>query len=391
LNRLAQTALQEFLDRGGVGQEILGAEPLAMLIREEVIRGLGLEPETALFSAFAEKGIQFLATTTNLTQSRHEILGLPENQDQTSILYGLLASSAFPAVFRPRQKWEIFRQATETDQYVDGGLIDNLPLDAVASFLDRASSGSKPPVARRPVVQGPAVPHLLFTASLEVDKIALGEGHLEEYSRSFRRLQERAKTFGYNRKIDAYRALQEDLRTIYRHEARRGHTPAWTPVDLHVIAVRPRWLCSTFGFHPMLKFRRRKQAQSIAHGCAATIATFYHEAQREGAAPWMEAWGVRGLEEIHKDAVTCRSNPREIGFNPRSKRQADGLCWFRDAPCPFSAKALGGGDGENQGRKLQEGEGAGELSGRPNLLRELPKIHQLCGLPETHQPRHAVR
>jgi predicted acylesterase/phospholipase RssA len=377
LKRLLQTALQEFFDRGGVGQEILGAEPLALLIREEVIRGLHREPGNALFSAFAEHGIQFLATATNLNRGELEILGGPDTQGQASLLYGLLASSAFPAVFRPRQKWEMLRHATETDQYVDGGIIDNLPLDAVARFLDQASRGERPSVARRPRVGGREVPHLLFTASLEVDKTCLDDGKAETFSKSFLRLQKRAKTFGYNRKIDAYGALQRDLREIYRSQIGAGGNPAWTPLDLHVIAVRPRWLCNTFGFHPMLGFRRRKQAQSIAHGCASTIATF-HQARQNGKEEWLEAWGVRGLDRVEAKTVTSRRADDEmemetemkLELNPRRAGKAPGQCWFRDAPCPFSKESLSG---------------IADLGQRKFLIAELAKVHEECGKVETHR------
>jgi hypothetical protein len=335
-----------------------------------VIRGLHREPGNALFSAFAEHGIQFLATATNLNRGELEILGGPDTQGQASLLYGLLASSAFPAVFRPRQKWEMLRHATETDQYVDGGIIDNLPLDAVARFLDQASRGERPSVARRPRVGGREVPHLLFTASLEVDKTCLDDGKAETFSKSFLRLQKRAKTFGYNRKIDAYGGLQRDLREIYRSQIGAGGNPAWTPLDLHVIAVRPRWLCNTFGFHPMLGFRRRKQAQSIAHGCASTIATFYHDASEEGHREWQAAWGVRGLGAVEPTTVTSPRDSAQMELHPRREGKAPGQCWFRNAPCPFSQESLAG---------------ITDLGKRKFLLAELAKVHEECGKVETHR------
>jgi hypothetical protein len=52
---------------------------------------------------------------------------------------GLLASSAFPGVFRPRNSWEIFPTSSNQDQYVDGGVMDNLPFASVVAFLDAAS------------------------------------------------------------------------------------------------------------------------------------------------------------------------------------------------------------------------------------------------------------
>ena len=80
------------------------------------------------------------------------------------LLYGLLASSAFPAVFRPRHSWEIFRETSDMHHYIDGGVMDNLPLDAVARFLDRASHASSGAIVRRPKIGDQEVPHLIFTA-----------------------------------------------------------------------------------------------------------------------------------------------------------------------------------------------------------------------------------
>jgi predicted acylesterase/phospholipase RssA len=381
-------AVQDFLDRGGVGQEVLGTEPLALLIYQEVIQRFGGSASEALFDAFRDSGIHFLATATNLSRGRLDILGSPEPMEpseppaKVSLLYGLLASSAFPGVFRPRQAWEVFRSATRMDQYIDGGTMDNLPLDAVARFLDRVSRGPNTLVARRPKVGGQEVPHLLFTASLEVDKTSLPDDKAARISKSFLQLRSRAGTFRYNRKIDAYASVQRDLREIYhsRVQDERG-TVSWSPLDLHVIAVRPRWLCNTFGFHPMLGFRRKRQAESIAHGCASTIATLYHESRQPGADAWMDAWGVRGLDAIDDRAVTSQrqkdpSDKTKLGLNPRSEGKKPGDCWFRNGkPCPFSSEAL----------KTHE-----DLAKREPLIQELTKIYAACGKPETHRPAHAV-
>jgi len=377
LSVLLHEAIQEFLDRGGVGQEILGTEPLALLIHHEVIRRLDWAANDKLFDAFQGRGIHFLATATNLSRGRLEILGSPESQSYASLLYGLLASSAFPGVFRPRESWEIFRNATDRDQYIDGGTIDNLPLDAVARFLDLASQAPNTLVARRPQAGGHAVPHLLFTASLEVDKACLPDHDVETIRRSFLRLRSRARTMSYNRKIDAYASVQRNLREIYnRRVSAETGAPPWQPLDLHVIAVRPRWLCNTFGFHPMLGFRRYRQAQSIAHGCASTLATFYDQTRKDGGRTWTDAWGVRGLETIDHEAVTSRVDSKRLGLNPKREGKPPGQCWFRSVPCPFSTQALAS---------------RADLAGRAPLVRELAKVYEVCGKPETHRPAHAVQ
>ncbi len=364
LVRQLEAAVQRFLERSGVGQEILGAEPLALLIRTHVVEQLALQgsPE-GLFSSFVDKGIYFLATTTNLTQGRLEILGPPNAQGEVSLLEGLLASSAFPAIFRPREGWEIFRNASSQDRYFDGGIMDNLPLDAVAEFLFEKDGG----IARRPRIQDRPVPHLLFTASLEVDKQALPNDRVEVVSRSFLRLRKRAQTFIYNRKVDAYAKVQRDLRAIYEALDSPGTRPSWTPLDLHLVAVKPQWLCDTFGFHPMLGFRRRKQAQSIAHGCASTLAQLYAEQTRNPA--WSAGWGIRGLDRVDSRAVLL--NAGQLTLVPRRKGKAAGECWFRTGvACPFNTPSLA------------------ELSIEEETAEQLARIYQYCGQVETHRPSH---
>jgi predicted acylesterase/phospholipase RssA len=371
--------IQDFLDRGGVGEEILGSEPLVGLIEHHVLSGrrsLNRNIED-VFESFRDCGIYFLATATNLEAGQLEILGesILSSAKHPSLRYGLLASSAFPAVFRPRQSWEIFRRSNVAHQYIDGGVIDNLPLDAVAQFLDRASRAKSGAIARRPEVmvdgEKRAVPHLIFTASLEVDPpVGLRNG---DHIGNCLEVSNRAKTFKYNRKIDAFASTQSDLRLIHSNH------PTPNILDLHVVAVKPKWLCSTFGFHPMLGFRRRKQKQSIAHGCASTFATvFQMQMTIDDGRMWLRAWGAH--DDLHVDASTVRfvdhtgqrtEQPVPGGsyvLEPAAKRPP-GHCWFREGvACPFSQPELAG---------------AGVAK---NKREELEEIYWLCGNPATHRP-----
>lgn len=376
--------IQDFLDRGGVGEEILGSEPLVSLIEHHVLSGRrsGNSRIEDLFESFRAGGIYFLATATNLEAGKLEILGedVLSSAKEPSLRYGLLASSAFPAVFRPRQSWEIFRRSNVAHQYIDGGVIDNLPLDAVAQFLDRASrpapGQAQGYIARRPEVKIDGnvqnVPHLIFTASLEVDP-AIRSTDDDSGSGSCLDLFKHARTLKYNRKIDAFASTQADLRLIH------GFHPKPNLLDLHVMTVKPKWLCSTFGFHPMLGFRRRKQKQSIAHGCASTFATVFQMKKTlpEGSA-WLKAWGVR--EDFRLDESCFRFVDRDgyvLGeptakgttceLKPAANRK-DGQCWFRvGVPCPFSRKALQNAEVGKQ------------------KIEELEEIYWLCGNPATHR------
>ena len=347
--------VQELLERGGLGQEILGSESLSLLIHRHVLDCIDSNGSAPQFQSFLEKDprIFFFATATNLSDGALEILGAPWSaQPAVFAEFGLLASSAFPAVFRPRQSWEIFPRTREDKKYIDGGTIDNLPLDAVARFLHEASQ-------RKCIERRLAAPHLLFTASLEVSDRTCDEvDKLENVARDWMELGRRARTFKYNRKLDAYVSVQERLRAIHKAH---GPQKKWEPLDLHVLAVKPNWLCNTFGMHPMLGFRRRKQAQSIAHGCATTLVALAKS--QEKRKEWWKLWGHRPV------LLAANANPEEGVYRPQ-KVKKKGDCWFRQpgSPCPFSKQAT-------------KGKGLSEVE-----VRELHKIYTLCGERKTHEP-----
>ena len=354
---LVRHYLQEWLDRSGIETEGLGAEPLALLIREHVIEGLAgaAEPAQLPFDVFLKDGLCLLATTTNLTQGRLQILGDDQIWAHTklTLLDSLLASSAFPGVFRPRESWEIMPATKDEDQFIDGGVIDNLPLDAVAEFLHRAAVGRK--IEPRPA----KAPHLLFSASLETELTQLGAPQIAALQGNWPALFRRTRQLGYNQKLEVYAATQRDLRAIHEYTVAHGGSPAWTPLDLEVVTVRPKWLCGTFAFHPMLGFRRAKQAASIAHGCATTLAQLGELPKDPKTKEWASAWGI-SLDRLPPvDAAPLV--PRDHGPNK---------CWFRpDVDCPFSTVQLAG-------LKLEE-----------HTAKQLESIYHACGRAETHQAK----
>lgn len=368
--------LQELLDRGAVGDEILGSEPLALLIQRQVedpLRILLNKKEGEIrFDTFLEgkRKMYFLATTTNLMRGALEIIGAPNTTTaNVSLRQGLLASSAFPAVFRPRHGWEVFvGDLRRDDLYIDGGVMDNLPLDAVARFLSQAARDHK--IVGRPHT----APHLLFTASLEItrDVLPMDAKAIRETRRNFVDVRRRAKTFNLNRKIDAYRAVQQRLDTLWKSQRVEDD---W-PLSLRVIAVKPNWLCETFAFHPMLGFRRQNQARSIAHGCATTLAELHANAVAH--APWAKAWGIEQLDFDKETSVRLRipgTTKDQRVLIPRQGAR-DGQCWFRvnEHLCPFS----------RQWRLIY---GAQDPMVRPEELKDLHAIYVSCGQSATHQPK----
>lgn len=389
--------IQELLDRGGVGQELLGSEPLSLLIYRHVsdplqnmidmrkaIWGGALggrtpedEPEMR-FDSYLEGDpkIFFLATATNLVSGALQILGAPyDSVREVSLRYGLLASSAFPAIFRPRQAWEIvLGELGKEGKYIDGGVIDNLPLDAVARFLNEAARHEK--INRRP-----ATPHLLFTASLEVarDTLPMAEEAIRQTRRNFLQVRARAKTFQSNRKIDSYRSVQgrlNGLYTMHEKELKKTSPKANPPLSLTVIAVKPKWLCGTFAFHPMLGFQRRNQQRSIAHGCASTFATLWNDTPSDVA---REAWRIKDVafEKTCRVEREAAGNSQEstIILVPQKEVGEKGQCWFRTEGhlCPFSK------EWRLKHREIDAKE-------RPEELEEVDMIYQFCRRPETHEP-----
>lgn len=369
--RLLKDFVQEWLDRGEVGNEVLGAEPLELLIAEHVLRRNGVngsDLRSAPLDRFLEDGIVLLATATNLTRGRLEILGehqLDEGRKRISLLQGLLASSAFPGVFRPRWSWEVTPETEHVELMNDGGMMDNLPLDAVAQFLKAAADAGR--IAARPETADGPVPHLLFSASLRADPGVLSASEARELKEDWPRLLRRTRRLGYNQKLTLYENAQKAVRRIWSTNQRDRRYEGCEPLDLEVLTVRPRWLCGTFAFHPMLGFRRLEQARSIAHGCASTLLHLDELRAIDTRERWMRSWQI----ELDQLPDVDRRDGRER-FEPvlAPDKAKSGYCWFRpEHRCPFSRQIL-------------------EADGLPDAtVQELSQIHRVCGRRETHQPR----
>ncbi len=385
--RLLRTLTQQWLDKMGVGEEVLGADALDTLIRHFVIPdgpADGIIP--ASFGAFDDESIHLLATTTNVTRGELEILGGvdPEHgaHESGALLEGLLASSAFPGVFRPRLSYDLRPGTSDEHQYIDGGVMDNFPIDAVIQFLLSAQThpGKKPRILSG--FEGEANPHLIFAASLQVNTPKYR--HPDQWQallRNWPALLARTKELGYNTKLDTYEAAERHLRSIYTKicaDAEKDGRPLTKesleidlkPLNIEVVTVKPEWLCGTFAFHPMLGFRRRSQAMSIAHGCASTLLRFKSVDEK-----YRRGW------EIDENAIPVENGAGAAWDHWRSRKKEDGekldgRCWLRpDETCPFSRKAL-----EEMNHNLAKGE--------PPVpaVEHLAKIHEYCVDPSTHMP-----
>jgi predicted acylesterase/phospholipase RssA len=383
LDRLILYA-QEALNRAGIGSELLGAEPLERLIKAHVLG----DDQGAEFDEFlGSGGIHFLATTTNLTTGEQDVLGSFCNSDRRPALVpGLLASSAFPGVFRPRMNWEL-RAASPglPEELVDGGIADNLPLIPVYRFLFYAGHAGwlalRPKPKTRQDGETQAVPHLLFTASLEPQRSEISGDDLKRTAECWPELKRRIGQLKYNVKVDSHRQTQDDLRQIHTALAEKQRKVAGSKqekgegvdlLDLHVSCVKPAWLCGTFAFHPMLGFTRDRQARSIAHGCASTLAHLHCEQldHHDWTPHW---WSYIELFDgaCNRTEPTTANGTADIRFalNPHPANSCGDCCFVRRHKCPFSKHELSLLD--------------------PALPKEtvvaLDEIYRLCGQATTHR------
>jgi predicted acylesterase/phospholipase RssA len=383
--RLGRTFGQQWLDRMNVGEEILGADSLKELINyfiplsdRHTDRLKDAPKLSGMFTPFLDKGVMLLATTANLSG---ELLTLGDpfhdsgESSRIDLTNALLASSAFPGVFRPRWAPEVFPDTYEKHQFIDGGVMDNLPIDAVFNVLLNASSSdpNEGLIVRRPTSAqsstNESIPHLAFAVSLEPkledinrdDALSALEGYWPA-------LMTRAKQLGYNGKLDDYCQAAREINELHEqfNKPARG-TAQRLALNLEIVALKPRWLCGTFAFHPMLGYRRAKQAESIAHGCALTLLRFA-ECDKE----WVSAWGM-DLAELPEAATLMKA--REL-WEAREPSAIPGECWLRKGKqCPFSVAFL-----EEQNSQFACGRRLAQRT-----IREISRIHESCKRRETHE------
>jgi predicted acylesterase/phospholipase RssA len=369
VQRLFTRYLQDFLERSGIGLELLGAEPLRLLIDHLVFDGAD-HARTATLEHF-RPDIDLLVTATNLNRGELCVFGTGDPPaSEVNLVEALLASSAFPGVFRPRSFAEVTPYETCGEMLVDGGVTDNLPLHSIARFLTASSDAGK--ASRRPTVNGRQVPHLLLTASLEPKWAKLEDTDAAALACSWMKVRTRTAQLRWNRKADSFTKAQRHIRQIWSSPFARR---AWTPIDLEVITIKPEWLPPTFGFHPMLGFRRAQQAASIAHGCASTLAKLAHIGE---LGDWAAGdWGFSVADvlpqavewnPLHRDEPWTRE-PILTPVSTVTQQQGDptlkGRCWFRgNARCPFYAEP-----------------------GASRAAKEVNAIYLACGNQRTHQPQ----
>lgn len=377
---------QDALNRAGVGVELLGAEPLELLIETHVLKEK--ERKDHGFDIFLDHGIHFMATATNLKTGELDVLGSFCNHlRRPALIPGLLASSAFPGVFRPRMNWELRAGSPGLpEELIDGGIADNLPIIPVYRFLVYA--GNNDWLTLRPKLKTDGsgedaqetCPHLLFTASLEPRKRILEGFDLKRTSGCWFSLKERVKQLRYNVKIESHRRTQADLRKIERAlEKKSTNAKDFRPdvklPDLHVSCVTPEWLCGTFAFHPMLGFKRNRQAANIAHGCASTLAHLCWEQNHNPM--WSSHWWNK-LDSHPGVYAPKRTFDDSLKLNPRPVDGDGHCCFIQDKKCPFSKVEI-----NRIQNDLRSAKSFVPLGGE--TIEALNEIYLACGKKKTHE------
>ena len=120
---------------------MLGAEPLEILIehfikparQKEYLKTVAdSKLLTGSFQQFLADGVVFWLRRHELGCGRLVTLGDPfadtGEESCVDLVESLLASSAFLAVFRPRLLSDFDPYGRHIDQFIDGGVMDNLPI-----------------------------------------------------------------------------------------------------------------------------------------------------------------------------------------------------------------------------------------------------------------------
>jgi hypothetical protein len=285
----------ETLQRLDIETALIGTSLLETAARELLGQRLGIPMDTAQPYHNAhnpERSISFFGVTSDLHARQGLVLDRDVNADRSyDFVMAGLSSSAFPAVFAPRQQAEVLPGHGGTNVlYSDGGMFDNLPffpaieiLSAVQSKYREGSAETAFQSLRRRSAQ----PDLFIAAALESDQEQPGDAE------DLREIIRRARTLKVNVKLSSFEDTSEAVadKTSHLLEAWDGkHLPAGLPafmdqmVPAGVLKIAPadqEHLNGTFAFCSAVGFNQDRVATSIADGCFQTLQSL--ESHRAGS------------------------------------------------------------------------------------------------------------
>ncbi|HEU4539111.1 MAG TPA: patatin-like phospholipase family protein, partial [Polyangiaceae bacterium] len=175
---------RETLVRLGVRDAIMGTSLLRPTV-EKILDGFELRSR----QPFARRGGPwFFMTATEIGRQRGAKLGADNDYPgaPADFVAGLLASSAFPAVFSPPRESDVYPGVGARDvRLSDGGMFDNLPFEPALLLLGALQRSETAPDLSKRVEARRGQRHLFIAGALDVDIYAAGasdfpadEGHV---------------------------------------------------------------------------------------------------------------------------------------------------------------------------------------------------------------------
>ncbi len=300
-----------------------------------------------------EAGIAYFGMTTNLVTQTSVVLGGEDHYPGAPYDYveAALASSAFPAVFAPRQESNVYPGRGNADTlFADGGLFDNLPFRHAIEILARGqrsyreSPAGKQKTTLEYLGERLAKPDLLLAGALN----AVPE-RPEDARRNFdtiMAISDRAGSLQDNVKIRAFefasRRVYGQLQRFHQAAPATAQQTGQHFVDgvvnagvLPVFPASPDHLNGTFAFCNAMQLDAKRVCTSIADGCYQTLRAL-SRAQAEVYKPG----GANRLQQI--DMLTAKSVIALVqdGRIPKLKRRESSLI-LRGNKCPFFEKEAG--------------------------------------------------
>jgi predicted acylesterase/phospholipase RssA len=312
-----------------------------------------------------EKGIAFVASSTNLGAQAMALLwdNIANASDfRYDFIKAALASSAFPAVFRPVRASEVFPGEGRFDvRYSDGGLFDNLPfIPSIAVLRDAQvqESADKSWDARQQLDKLLQTPDLFLAGALDANPKT--DPHKDGPFDFFSDVSQRGTNVGKNGKIRSYlaevaiieRLLQKIPKSarIHPSEFIRGVV---NPAILAVFPADKKHLNPSFAFSGATGFDPKKVLRSIADGCFQTWSQF--------------AGHANGLSYLPTTAAGRALNARNVRVVSRRPPGAP-----LDGTCPFFE--LGGAPFDCPFAKLN------------GLSKREQRLYKICAKDEAHEP-----
>lgn len=289
-------------------------------------------------------------TTTNLNRQRSMLLGRDylTRAESYDYVQAALASSAFPAVFKPVREALLVPGFGRMNQlFSDGGMFDNLPFLPAIEILAQVqqdhirSSGVSPSDALR---KRHKRPDLIIAGALDVSATNSTKAAFANRSE----IQKRASSLKNNLKIDAFinssnivYDLISDCLDRYNNGG-RVHDPSLVEgaVNAGVLKIEPaheNYINPTFAFARTTGLKPKRVAKAVAHGCFQTLHSFCKPPNEGTSGDVLR----RSLKALRKDGRVPK-----VRF-ASSRKTPSGQCPYftingKPHPCPFAAEESNG-------------------------------------------------